>query len=50
MAQRLVKELSSRGSVELETLGAGAVNQAVKAAARTRQTLAAEGYALVVVP
>jgi len=36
--------------VELETMGAGAINRAVKAAARARQTLEAEGYALVVVP
>ncbi len=50
LAQRLVKEFLSRGWVELETMGAGAVNQAVKAAARARQTLAAEGYALVIVP
>lgn len=31
-------------------LGAGAVNQAVKAAARARQALEPEGYALVIIP
>jgi stage V sporulation protein S len=50
LTQRLVKEFLARGWVELETMGAGAVNQTVKAVARARQTLAAEGYALVVVP
>lgn len=50
LAQRLVKEFLSRGWVELETIGAGAVHQAVKAAARARQTLADEGYALVIIP
>lgn len=50
LAQRLVKEFLSRGWIELETMGAGAVNQAVKAAARARQTLEAEGYAVVIIP
>jgi stage V sporulation protein SpoVS len=35
--------------VELEAVGAGAVNQAVKAVARARQILEPEGYRLVII-
>lgn len=39
-----------QGWVELEAVGAEAVNQAVKAVAQARQSLETEGYALVIIP
>jgi len=50
LAQRLVQRFFEQGLVELEAVGAGAVNQAVKAVARARQTLESEGYSLVIIP
>ncbi len=50
LAQRLIKRFLEQGQVELEMVGAGAINQAVKAIAKARQTLEAEGYSLVVIP
>jgi len=50
LAERIIERFLARGIVELETVGAGAVNQAVKAAARARQALEPEGYSLVIIP
>jgi stage V sporulation protein SpoVS len=46
LADRLVKRVFEQDVVVLETIGANALNQAVKAVARAR----AEGYPLVIVP
>lgn len=50
VAERIVERFLERGFIELETVGAGAVNQAVKAAAMARQRLEPQGYSLVIVP
>lgn len=50
LAKRIMDRFLARGVVELETVGAGAVNQTVKAVARARQALAPDGVALVVIP
>lgn len=50
LAARLTKRFLEQGVVELETVGAGAVNQAVKAVAQARQDLEPQGYALVMIP
>jgi len=50
-AERIIARfLKGGGGVTLETVGAGAVNQAVKAVARAREALEPEGYALVIIP
>ena len=50
LAERIVDRFLAHGSVELETLGAGALNQAVKAVAKARQAIERDGYALAIVP
>lgn len=50
VAERIVERFLERGFIELETVGAGAVNQAVKAVALARQRLEPQGYSLVIVP
>jgi len=58
LAERIIERFLAQGIVDLETVGAGAVNQAVKACpeqgrravARARQTLEPEGYSLVIIP
>ena len=46
LAKRVMDQFFVQGFVELETVGPGAVNQAVKAVARARQALEPEGYSL----
>lgn len=50
LSQRLMQRFLEQGWIELEAVGAEAVNQAVKAVAKARQTLEAEGYSLVIIP
>lgn len=50
VAGALAAVLRESGSVELQAVGAGAVNQAVKALAITRGFVAPNGIDLVVVP
>jgi len=58
LAEQIIERILDQGIVELEAMGAGAVNQAVKACpeqgrravARARQTLEPEGYMLVIIP
>ena len=50
VAERIVERFLAHGIVELETLGAGALNQAVKAVAKARPVLQRDGYALAIVP
>jgi stage V sporulation protein S len=50
LANRILDQVRRSGYVTLETVGAGAVNQAVKAVARARATAELEGLSLVIVP
>lgn len=50
VAGALAAVLRERGSVELQAVGAGAVNQAVKAIAITRGFVAPNGIDLVTIP
>jgi stage V sporulation protein S len=50
LANRILDQVRQSGYVTLETVGPGAVNQAVKAVARARQTAELEGSSLVIVP
>jgi stage V sporulation protein S len=50
LATRILDQVRKSGYVTLETVGPGAVNQAVKAVARARQTAELEGSSLVIVP
>jgi len=50
LSERLIRRVLEQGWVELETVGAGAVNQAVKAVARARQASETEGFSLVIAP
>jgi stage V sporulation protein S len=50
LAEQIIERILDQGIVELEAVGAGAVNQAVKAVARARQTLEPGGYTLVIIP
>jgi len=50
LSQRLMQRFLEQGWIELETVGTQGVNQAVKAVAKARQALEAEGYAPVVIP
>ncbi len=50
LASRILDQVRQSGYVTLETVGAGAVNQAVKAVARARETAEIEGSSLVIVP
>lgn len=50
LSQRLIERFLEQGWIELEAVGAEAVNQAVKAVAKARQALEIEGYSLVIIP
>jgi len=50
VAERIIERFLERGFIEIETVGAGAVNQAVKAVAMARQQLEPQGYYLVIIP
>ena len=50
VAGALAAVLRAKGSVELQAIGAGAVNQAVKAIAITRGFVAPNGIDLVAIP
>ncbi len=50
VAGALAGTIRERGKAELHTIGAGALNQAVKAVAVARGYLAPSGYNLVCVP
>jgi stage V sporulation protein S len=50
LAGRILDQVRASGYVTLETVGAGAVNQAVKAVAQARQAAELEGLSLVIVP
>lgn len=50
VAGALAAVLRERGSVEIQAVGAGAVNQAVKAIAITRGFVAPNGIDLVAIP
>lgn len=50
VAGSIAHALRAEGQAVTQAIGAGAVNQAVKAAALARQFLAAEGISVVVVP
>jgi len=50
VAGALAAVLREKGSVELQAIGAGAVNQAVKAIAITRGFVAPNGIDLVAIP
>lgn len=50
LSQRLIERFLGQGWIELEVVGAEAVNQAVKAVAKARQALEIEGYSLVIIP
>jgi len=50
VAGALAAVLRAKGSVELQAVGAGAVNQAVKAIAITRGFVAPNGIDLVAIP
>ncbi len=50
VAQRIVSQVLEQGAIEMETIGEGAVNQAVKAVAMARRQLEPQGYSLVIIP
>ncbi|GAW91068.1 stage V sporulation protein S [Calderihabitans maritimus] len=50
VAGALTAAFRNQGSVEIQAVGAGAVNQAVKAIAIARGYLAPNGYDLVMIP
>lgn len=50
LSQRLIERFLEQGWIELEAVGAEAVNQAVKAVAKARQALEIEGDSLVIIP
>ena len=50
VAGALAAVLRAKGSVELQAIGAGAVNQAVKAIAITRGYVAPNGMDLIAIP
>jgi len=50
LAGALAAVLREKGSVELQAIGAGAVNQAVKAIAITRGYVAPNGMDLIAIP
>ena len=50
VAGALAAVLRAKGSVELQAIGAGAVNQAVKAIAITRGFVAPNGIDLIAIP
>jgi stage V sporulation protein S len=50
VAERIASRVLEQGFIEMETVGEGAVNQAVKAAAMARRQLEPEGYSLVIIP
>jgi stage V sporulation protein S len=50
VAERIASRVLEQGFIEMETVGEGAVNQAVKAVAIARRQLEPQGYSLVIVP
>ncbi|MBN1138706.1 MAG: stage V sporulation protein S [Anaerolineae bacterium] len=50
IAEQVIAGISAQGAVVLETVGAGAVNQAVKGVALARRQLEPEGRSLAIVP
>ncbi len=50
VAGAVAKVIRERGSVEIQTIGAGALNQAIKAIAIARGFLAPSGIELVCIP
>lgn len=50
LSQRLMQRFLEQGWIELEAVGAEAVNQAVKAVTQARQALETEGYVLIIIP
>ncbi len=50
LAGAIAKTIRTSGRVELRAIGAGAVNQAIKAAARARYYLAEDEIDIVVIP
>ena len=50
VAESITKSLEENKTVEVTAIGAGALNQAVKAAAISRSHVASKGYDLIVRP
>jgi stage V sporulation protein S len=50
IAEQVIARLSAQEVVVLETIGADAVNQAVKGVALARRRLEAEGLSLAIIP
>ncbi len=50
IAEQVIAGVSADGAIVLETVGPGAVNQAVKGVALARRQLAPEGRALAIIP
>jgi len=50
IAEQVIAGVSAGGAIVLETVGAGAVNQAVKGVALARRQIEPEGRSLAIVP